>query len=244
MKFRGTKISKRTVALFAAAIMLLCGGGAVGTAALPNIVGQDYVADIELDELGVSLYENDVDVSGGALLENTFGEAKVIPGKSYKEEIAVQKADGSADEYVRVVVRKYWTKDGEAVKKTELSPDLIQLSYNGKDYNSSKWIKGKTSTETEYYYYKTPLTAKEAASAPLFNKIRIDDSILDAVSEDVTEPSEATGGKTVYTYTYDYNGYQFNVEAEAQAVQTHNAKDAIKSVWGVSASAIGLSVEE
>ena len=35
------------------------------------------------------------------------------------------------------------------------------------------------------------------------------------------------------TTTYAYDGYNFQLEAEADAVQTHNAQDAIKSAWGV-----------
>ena len=34
-------------------------------------------------------------------------------------------------------------------------------------------------------------------------------------------------------YDYAYDGYKFVVEAEVNAVQTHNAKEAIKSAWGV-----------
>ena len=37
----------------------------------------------------------------------------------------------------------------------------------------------------------------------------------------------------VITYEYKYDGYQSVVEVEGDAVQTHNAKDAIKSAWGV-----------
>ena len=37
--------------------------------------------------------------------------------------------------------------------------------------------------------------------------------------------------KTVTTFNYD--GVKFNLEAEVDAVQTHNARDAIKSAWGV-----------
>lgn len=32
--------------------------------------------------------------------------------------------------------------------------------------------------------------------------------------------------------SYAYDGYQFSVEIEADAVQTHNAEDAIQSAWG------------
>ena len=38
--------------------------------------------------------------------------------------------------------------------------------------------------------------------------------------------------KTI-TYVYEYDGYQFTIDAEVDAVQTHNAQDAFKSAWGV-----------
>ena len=40
-------------------------------------------------------------------------------------------------------------------------------------------------------------------------------------------------GYTTITYEYVYDGYKFFLEAEVNAVQTHNAADAIKSAWGV-----------
>ena len=40
-------------------------------------------------------------------------------------------------------------------------------------------------------------------------------------------------GWTTVTMTYDYDGASFVVEAEVDAVQTHNAQSAIKSAWGV-----------
>ena len=40
-------------------------------------------------------------------------------------------------------------------------------------------------------------------------------------------------GKTVFTYRYDYDGAAFFIEADVQAIQTHNAQDAIRSQWGV-----------
>ena len=35
---------------------------------------------------------------------------------------------------------------------------------------------------------------------------------------------------------YKYDGVQFFVDVDVDAVQTHNAKDAIMSSWGVDAS--------
>ena len=49
---------------------------------------------------------------------------------------------------------------------------------------------------------------------------------------------------TRYIYEYKYDGYSFNLEAEVNAVQTHNAAEAIKSAWGVdvNVSADGQSI--
>lgn len=38
--------------------------------------------------------------------------------------------------------------------------------------------------------------------------------------------------KTI-TYEYEYEGYTFEIQADVDAVQTHNVVDAIKSAWGV-----------
>ena len=37
---------------------------------------------------------------------------------------------------------------------------------------------------------------------------------------------------TTITTTYDYDGLQFCVEASVDALQEHNAEDAILSAWG------------
>ena len=63
----------------------------------------------------------------------------------------------------------------------------------------------------------------------LSDTLKIDGSIATKVKQDVTEKD---GYKTITT-TYAYDGYNFQLEAEADAVQTHNAQDAIKSAWGV-----------
>ena len=44
--------------------------------------------------------------------------------------------------------------------------------------------------------------------------------------------TKVTEGNTI-RYVYDYSGYSFTLDAEVDAVQTHNAQDAIKSAWGV-----------
>ena len=234
MKFKGTKISKRTIVLFAAALVLLVSGGSMGTKAVLNITGDPYEAALATDQLAVQITENgqevgvkDVDDSDEYAL---FSELKITePGKKYDAKVGV-KNTGAADEYVRVVVHKYWIKDDK--KGLALSPAYIE------PIATSKWkvVNNNKEPETTIYYYQGKLAA--GSSADLFTGIRIKEDVLTNGRVKVDEHTE--GGVTIINYIYEYNGLQFVVEAEAQGVQTHNADLAIKSVWGVDASVVGL----
>ena len=155
------------------------------------------------------------------LLENLLGEGeKFTPGKTYDEEISVQNS-GNIDTFVRVILTKSW-KDGDGAKDTALSPDLIELGLN----EGSGWIQAdvESSPERVVLYYSRALAPGESTEA-LCDSIRIDESI----AQDVEEVRE---GNTI-RYIYKYDGYSFALDAEVDAVQTHNAEDAIKSAWGV-----------
>ena len=243
MKFG--KASKKTIALFAAALILFCSGGVMGTRAIPAIQGDSFNSQLVLSTLNVAVVENGKAVGGaggamGKMLAGLEGK-KLAPGGEYTEEIGARNS-GAYDEYVRVIIRKYWTKDGKTA--TDLTPDLIKLSYKSQnkteDYNSSSWYldTAESTAERSVYYYKKVL-GKNSDSDLLFNTLSVDKSVIS--EENITESKEESGGKTIYTYTYKYDGYTINVEAEAQAVQTHNAAQAIKSVWGVDASKTGIS---
>lgn len=236
MKFRNTKLSKRTVALFAAAVILLTSGSAFSTRAALNVISDDYDATITLDQLSVALTENGQTVEGE--LYSSIGE-KVEPTRTYEDAVGV-KNDGEADEYVRVIVRKYWTdKDGN--KTTKLDPSYIELGLN----KSAGWVvkegeKADASVETTFYYYPKALAAGE--SAALFDTLKISGAVQEEgkgkTVEGVTDGKATT---TIITYTYEYDGYSFNVEAEAQSVQTHHGEDAVQSVWGVDPGDTGIS---
>ena len=245
MKFKGTKLSKRTTALLAAALVLLGSGGVMGAKAAPNITADSpYDATLQLNSLAVDITEQvaggrEVTVSDGAF---TLTNDKTLSiGKRYDDVISV-KNSGAADEYVRVIVRRYWTDaDG---KRLDLSPEYIDLK------ETTGWTKAKGSNEEYSIYYLTnPLKTGETKA--LFKGFRINEAvktegkkIMIGSKEYDSDEAAAAAAKEgdVITYTYTYDGCKFNVEAEAQSVQTHNSADAIKSLWGVDAKAVGITL--
>ena len=62
----------------------------------------------------------------------------------------------------------------------------------------------------------------------LFDQLKIDKSV--AEREDEPEVTKE-GNRTIYTYVYKYDGCAFYIEADAQAIQAHNAQEAIESQW-------------
>lgn len=67
------------------------------------------------------------------------------------------------------------------------------------------------------------------------------------VASKVTQETSTQDGYTTITTTYDYDGLQFAVEAKVDAVQEHNAQDAVWSAWGkkvtISGGTLSLSQE-
>ncbi|RHQ79286.1 hypothetical protein DWX98_05480 [Blautia sp. AF22-5LB] len=231
-----------TVALLSASVVLLAGSTVGSARAALTYYSENYGAQVEVSKIGVSLVENDKVVSKrdynsngkwdeatGDLLTG-LKEEKIVPGKQYDEAISVTNS-GSIDSYVRVILKKSWTnKEGE--KDTTLSPDLINLNFP----KGSGWVVDKkASTKERTILYYTTILKSGSKTNPLCDKLSIDGSIATKVKQDVTEKD---GYKTITT-TYAYDGYNFQLEAEADAVQTHNAQDAIKSAWGVDVNVDG-----
>lgn len=234
------KISKRTVALFAAALVLLGSGGVMGTRAVPGIQSDIFDRTIETDSLYVQILDNSgakVGVKDRELTDNalyTELDEEIVPGEKYESKVSV-KNTGSADEYVRVVVRKYWTDDEG--KNTEVDPALIELTAASPE--GYKWTAVKEGTETTVYYLNKPISNEEVVD--LFSAVRINEKVV-TEGRKISEESTTEDGVTTINYRYEFDGLQFNVEAEAQSVQTHSARQAIKSVWGVDASAVGIEL--
>ena len=205
------------------------------TRAALTYYSENYSAQMNMQSIGVSLLENDKVVSSrdyvsnnewkgtseGTLLTNLLGKDETFtPGKKYNEAISV-KNSGTIDTFVRVIITKSW-QDEKGNKNTNLSPDLIELNF----LTDNGWqvADAQSTRERTVLYYTKALKAGKPTPA-LSDTLRINPSI----ASDVTKVPK---GKTI-TYTYKYNGYTFHIDAEVDAVQTHNAKDAIKSAWGV-----------
>ena len=58
----------------------------------------------------------------------------------------------------------------------------------------------------------------------------------------MTDQVSTKDGVTTHTYVYEYDGYYFRVSISAEAVQTHNAADAVKSAWGIDISDVITNV--
>ena len=238
MKKNKILFPKKVALLLGAAAVLLLGSTVGSTRAALTYYSENYSAQMNLKHIGVSLVENGQVVSSrdyvsgnewsgnteGKLLANMLGEKeKFTPGKRYNEAISV-KNSGNIDTFVRVILTRSW-QDAEGKKNTSLSPDLIELNY----LTDNGWViaEDQSTPERTVLYYTKALPVGETTPA-LSDTIRVNESI----AQDVTKKVD---GNTI-RYTYKYDGYSFHVDAEVDAVQTHNAQEAIKSAWGVDVS--------
>ena len=226
----------RPALLLGAAAVLLLGSTVGSTRAALTYYSENYAAQVSMSSIGVTLLENGERVSSrdyrddgewsettGELLTNMLGEGeKFTPGKSYQEKLSVENS-GNIDAFVRVIITKSW-QDAGGNKATELDPELIQLELT----EGSGWVRhdGEDYSPERMVFYYTEALAPGTVTGFLSDSIRIDP----AIAKDVTVVTQ-DDGTTRYEYTY--NGYKFCLEAEVDAVQMHNAEDAIKSAWGV-----------
>ena len=101
--------------------------------------------------------------------------------------------------------------------------------------NDNGWVidQAASTEERTVLYYSKVLPVGETTPA-VTDILKIDPAVATKVIETVETEVTADGKelKTI-TYVYEYDGYDFYIEAEVDAVQTHNAVDAIKSAWGV-----------
>lgn len=240
--------SGKMIALLAAAGVLLAGSAVGSTRAALTYYSENYGAEISVPSIGVSLVENGTVVSSrdyegdgwsktsGELLTKMLAEGeKLTLGKPYEEALSVANS-GTIDSFVRVILTKSWT-DAEGTKDTSLSPDLIDLNL----LTDNGWVvdADASTAERTVLYYTSAVPAGES-TAPFSDTLSIDPSVGTKV-ENRTESTDADGNRTITT-TFSYDGYRFILEAEVNAVQTHNAEEAIRSAWGVDVTSDGNTI--
>ncbi len=260
MTKKKNKLPLSTLVLALTAVcMLVFSGIGLARAAL-EIFSRQYKSQFEMFDIGISLYEDNeflkepMKVSNRDYANKTYTSTLRLEdnwnedslrllngypenlelGRDYKEVLSV-KNSGTIDEYVRVKIYKYWmkTEDGETRKATDLDTSFIDLRWA--DDLDKHWLKDTANSigddngieETTVLYYREPLAVGDFTT-----DITKSLKITYPVSAQITQTVEKVGTKTIYTTKYDYDGVTFVLEAEADGVQTHNAKDAILSAWG------------
>lgn len=224
-----------TAVLFIVAAALLLGGTVGAVQAAPRIQSQDYRAEVVLSNIETALTE----CQGGTFAngKSSGGEFKVVAGddkiaqerfykeagddslilgKTYGEQLSVRNV-GTIPQFVRVTVKKYWI-DGEG-KRVDLNPAYIKLHFT----NTNKWKEDKSAeTDEQRVFYYTDILNPGEDAVPFTDTLTIDSAVADEVSGKTSE------GKPNFTY----KGLQFRIQAKVDAVQTHNANDAMTSAWG------------
>ena len=220
------KNSLKSILLLAVSLILIIGSIVGTTTALPSAVSEDRIVDAQTKNVEVALVENGTTLADeGTLLDGMVGEDEsVLLDKKYDEQLAVTN-QGSVDEYVRVTIYKSWYYNGE--KDTELDPSMIDLNLTG------NWIEDTAaSTEERTVLYLASPLAAGATSALFADGLTIKSDVANITG------ASATAGSSFF---YWYDDCTFEVSAKVDAVQTHNAKEAVTSAWGESAaSCLGL----
>ena len=229
--------------LLIAAVVCLVASAVGSTQAALTYYSETYTAGTTLYHIGVTLTENDREVSWrdyigedewkehtGILLENMLAEGeKLVLGKKYDERLSVCNT-GGIDTYVRVILTKSW-KDANGKKNPTLSPEMIGLNVLAGD---NGWIidENATTPERTVLYYTKVLPVGESTSE-FTDTLSINPAIGTKVVETVETTTENGREYKTITYTFTYDGYTFEIQANVDAVQTHNVEAAVKSAWGV-----------
>ncbi len=197
-------------------------------------------------DIGITLVENGKDVAyrnysdgtwnektEGILFENLLqGGEEFKPGKQYTEDLKVLNS-GDGPIYVRVTIYRYWIYDNgnqeideEQVKDKSKDPSLIQLNL----INDNVWIEETRDSNPErtILYYKKPIEVGEKTES-FCNAIQIKDENILAKEIEISNQD----GHKVIEIQEEYEGCKAVVEVSVEAVQKHNAEDAIMSAWGV-----------
>ena len=223
------KIYKNPLIILALGILIIGAGSVTATraamvaqTAAERVNFKTAALSVDVQELVDSEYISLNEDEDLRFPEITADETVKI-GKKYGEDVRVVNDSNNEtgySEYVRVVVKKSWFKDDK--KSTDLDPSLIKLEI------ADGWIENKAEAtdEQSVYYMSAPLACGN--TAPFITGITIDGKITDIVVN--------TGTEVEIKNEYVYNGESAYIQIKADAVQTHNAEQAIYAAWGVKAT--------
>lgn len=172
------------------------------------------------------MIENDKEIAAANLEEKTNGELlasyiknePAIIGKQYEERLAV-KASGASDIYTKVEIYKEW-KNEDGSTNQELEPSMLEVNVldNGWVIDEEK----RTAAKITLYYTK-PLKVGET-SLDFIDSITINPKLKQNVTFNTNN--------NIITTQRNYEKAHMEIKCKVDAVQTHDAKNAIWSTWG------------
>lgn len=220
------------------AALLLIFSAVTGIYAMLTHYSDVYTAQIETGSLDVALLENGNLVAGRVdrdrrhyqrstghrLMADLPGQSDGIIqlGRAYPEALSVQNS-GTINAYVRVRITRYWISP-EGEKAPTLSPELIQIHIL-----TDQWLMDASASTPEQTVLYYPEILLPGETTPAFTDTV---TLSREIAALVQEETDTDGTTTVIRTIYAYHGMQFCLEAEVDALQTHNATDAVASVWG------------
>ena len=222
----------RPLMVFAAGLLIVAGSSVGATRAALTYSAEGEEVNYSTSTMAVKLLQNGDYMSERFQLPEEF---KI--GQKFDEDLTVKNtSEGNYDEYIRVTVKKSWMKkpgilpeeptvkvirrgDSTLLKDTELNPNNIELGIE------PGWIIDDVTEEQVVYYYTKPVPKDEAVK--LINSIKINNAVWD----DITVWQDDN-----YLWNdYHYDDKYVSIEVQADAVQTHNAEEAMLGAWGVKA---------
>ena len=238
-----------TIVLFAVAACLLLVSTVGGARAALTYFSENYNTRVSMHDIGVTLVQDDEriawrdynsiadgswdlnegiyerDTTDGpyaSLLHGIMGDETMLRyDHVYPLHLAARNS-GSIDEFVRMTIYSYWVNEDGTGKNTDLNPEYIELGLE----EAGLWMldEGSTTAERRVFYYNTILHPGETTPY-VCDSLKINSDVIRVVTQEVD-------GSGNVTTTYDYAGAHFQLKVVVDAVQTHNADDAIWSAWG------------
>ncbi len=206
---------KKKIIIVALAGMLAATTMIGGSLAYFNAEGTKVQQQINTMTLSVQLHDVVLDAEGKETgvkpVEGPIYVERVMPGEVVDKTMRVHNPE-EVTEYVRVSIRKYWTKTSgdSVVKLPEKDAAAITLHpVNTDTAERERWIVVKETDEHIILYYTKPLEEGE-------NTKNFMDQI--AISEKLRN---------------EYAGLGVALEFKTEGVQIFAAKDAFLSEWGV-----------